>query len=256
MPAQAFGVQLWLAYALATWSFVIYTTILFYSVLYDNQFVKFGPNASLNFLYLSIDSWSKWWALVAFIMATQALKVLADEIISPWIINTVMDHKGEGPDLRYHEVQAVCQTYYFFSATVQFVSISVTVAQLDLVLVLITTDLLVSAYTTHVFIHAKTQSHPGLGLVPPPRETRAPLALGFTGTVAPVTPPNLSARGVPGPSSSPRDAYEPAPLPPLSAHAACPLLSPHAAYEPDPRPPRPVRVRLNVQPCAPARVQM
>jgi len=157
MAAQAFGAQLWLAYALATWSLAVYTTILLYSLLYDNQFVKFGPNASLNFLYMKVDDWSKWGLLVVFIVTTQVLKVLADEIISPWILNTVMDHKGAGPEMRYREVQAVCQTYYFFSATVQFVSISVTVAQLDLVLVLIATDLLVSAYTTHVFIRAKSQ---------------------------------------------------------------------------------------------------
>jgi len=43
---------------------------------------------------------------------------------------------------------------------VQFVSISVTVAQLDLVLVLIATDLAVSAYTTHVFLCAKPAAPP------------------------------------------------------------------------------------------------
>jgi len=156
MAAQAFTAQLRLACVLAAWTLSVYMAILFYSVFYDNKFVQFGPSASLHFLYLRVDGWAKWAVLVLFIVTTQVLKVMANEIISPWILNTLMDHKDAGPAMPYREVQYVCQAYYLFSATVQFVSISVSVAQLDLVLVLIATDLLVSAYTTHVFLRAKT----------------------------------------------------------------------------------------------------
>jgi len=107
MTAQAFTAQLRLAGVLEAWTLAVYTVILFYSVLHDNQFVQFGPNASLYFLYLHVDGWGKWAALVLFIAATQVLKVMGNEIISPWIINTVMDHKDAGPAMPYREEQYV-----------------------------------------------------------------------------------------------------------------------------------------------------
>ena len=207
MPAQAFGAQLRLSYVLAAWSVAVYAAILLYSLLFDNQFVRFGPNASLHFLYMDVDAWGKWAALVLFIVATQVLKVLADEIISPWIMNTVMDHKGEGPEMRYRDVQAVCQTYYFFSATVQFVSISVTVAQLDLVLVLIATDLLVSAYTTHVFIRAKSPSLPT-------RAPREPCAADADAPAALCLSPRVVAEAEACPPRPPRVSEACPPRPP------------------------------------------
>jgi len=170
MGAHAFSrsMKLQLTGVLALWIFTVYTAIALYSSLYDNQFVQFGPNARLHVVYIAVNTWAKWGGLTFFIIVTQIVKVFADEVISPWILNSVMDHKcsdlaqssatdcpARQESWRRAHVQAVCQTYYLFSASVQFINISITVAQLDLVAVLISTDLLVSLYTTQAFLDAK-----------------------------------------------------------------------------------------------------
>ena len=167
MPSgqQAFASQRHISYILLTWIVIVFSSIVSYSVLYDNNFLQLGPNNTLHFLYIAIDTWPKWVALTIFVVLTQILKVLADEIVSPWILNTIMDHKStevttSAMTVTYTEAQCICQTYYLFAASVKFITISITISQIDLVTVLIVTDIVVSLYTTHHFLRAKVSGPP------------------------------------------------------------------------------------------------
>lgn len=162
MPSgqQAFASQRHISYVLLSWILTVFSCIVLYSILYDNNFLQLGPNDTLHFVYIAIDTWPKWVGLTTFVVVTQILKVLADEIVSPWIINTIMDHKStevttSAMTVTYTEAQCICQTYYMFAASVKFITISITISQIDLVTVLIVTDIIVSIYTTHHFLRAK-----------------------------------------------------------------------------------------------------
>lgn len=169
---QAFVSQRQTAYVLATCIALVAVALALYSALYDNTFLHIGPNDTLLFMRIKIDSWSKWTALTAFVVVTQGLKVLADEIISPWIVNTIMDHKCVSVAFGYRDAQLICQTYYLFASTVKFITISITISQIDLVAVLIATDMLVSVYTTHCYLKCKTtqQASCFTHAPPPPSE--------------------------------------------------------------------------------------
>ena len=120
-------------------------------------FFNFGPNPNVNFIGVVVDNWTKWSQLMMFTIVTQSLKMLADEIISPWIINTIMDDKSkiQNDNINYYKSQFICQTYYLFSAIVKFIQIGISITQLDFVLVYISTDLIISLYTTHMYLKSK-----------------------------------------------------------------------------------------------------
>jgi len=151
MQALAFSIQKQFSYVLLVWIFFVLSGFVIYS-LNDTGFVKWGPNKSLFFLDIMIDTWQKWAGLIVFIMITQTLKVLADEIISPFIINTIMDHKEKEMVFSYSVSQFICQVYYIFSGIAKVIHVSIAMSQVDCILVVLLTDLIISTYTTHIFL--------------------------------------------------------------------------------------------------------
>jgi len=107
-----------------------------------------------------IDTWVEWLALILFIIITQTLKVLADEIISPFIINTIMDHKEKEMLFSYKESQVICQTYYIFSGITKIIHVSIAISQIDCIIVVLLTDLVISTYTTDIFLRNKKSQKP------------------------------------------------------------------------------------------------
>lgn len=155
--SQPFKCQKETSYVLIAWLLLVFGTVVFYSCINkDFTYFKYGPNSSLSFLGIKITTWPEWGVLLSFSTLTQAFKVFSDEVISPWIINTVMDHKaGKIENFSYFEIQLICQTYYAFSATVKFIQIAITFSQIDMVLAFIATDIIVSFYTTRQFLIKK-----------------------------------------------------------------------------------------------------
>ena len=148
-----------ISYLLVIWMGLMVIGLVVYSTS-DLDLFKWGPNISLLFLDIVIDTWTKWAALIIFITITQILKVFADEIISPFILNTIMDHKEKEMFFSYFETQIICQTYYTFSAFTKIIYVSIAISQIDCILVVIFTDIIVSIYTTHDFLRNKTyQKH-------------------------------------------------------------------------------------------------
>ena len=121
-------------------------------------FFNVGPSKTVHFVGIVIDNWGKWYLMMGFTIVTQILKMLADEIISPWIINTIMDDKSNDCNLQYYESQAICQTYYLFSAMVKIVQISISITQIDFIIVFIMTDIIISIYTTHMYLKSKNKT--------------------------------------------------------------------------------------------------
>jgi hypothetical protein len=147
------------SYLLLAWICVILIGVVIYSVS-DTGLVQWGPNKSLFFLDIIIDTWQKWIALILFIMITQTLKVLADEIISPFIMNTIMDHKEKELHFSYSESQFICQSYYIFSGIAKVIHVSIAMSQVDCILVVLLTDVVISTYTTHIFLKNKISQEP------------------------------------------------------------------------------------------------
>jgi hypothetical protein len=122
----------------------------------ESKFFHFGPSAELKSAGILIDTWMKWAFLMFLVCVTQSVKVCADETISPWIINNVMDDdKDILTDITPFEIQGMCQLYYFFSAIVSFINVVIYTTQIDFVLALVLIDLLVSFFTTRHYIQKK-----------------------------------------------------------------------------------------------------
>jgi hypothetical protein len=150
----AFSAQKQCACVLATWLFVVLLMVVTCTA-HGGNYLRWGPDAALVVFGLVIDTWVKWGFLMCFVLVTQSLQVLSDETISPFILNTIMDHKDHTTLFSYAESQMICQSYYLFSAVAKLVHVAIAISQVDFVIAVIATNIMVSCYTTHVFLQAK-----------------------------------------------------------------------------------------------------
>lgn len=122
----------------------------------ESSFFRVGPSQTLTIAGVCVDTWGKWVLFMLIIATTQTVKVLADELISPWIIINVMDTtKRTILNLTQVEVHLMCQTYYLFSGIVSFVKVMVYISQIDFVAILIMVDCVVSFITTRHYLDGK-----------------------------------------------------------------------------------------------------
>jgi len=95
----AFSTQKQCAYVLAVWLLAVLLMVATCTAQ-AGDYLRWGPAPGLQVFALQIDTWEKWGCLMCFVLVTQGLQVLSDEIISPFILNTIMDHKDRTTLLR------------------------------------------------------------------------------------------------------------------------------------------------------------
>jgi len=154
--ALAFSGQKTCACVLFAWLLVVLSMVAACTAQ-AGGYLRWGPDAGLWVFGLQIDTWAKWAGVMCFVLVTEGLQVLSDEIISPFILNTIMDHKDRTIWFSYAESQMICQCYYLFSAVSKLVHVAIAISQVDFIVAVIATDIIVSCYTTHIFLQAKTQ---------------------------------------------------------------------------------------------------
>lgn len=161
---KAFNCQGKVAGCLGMWLLSIMGYMIYLNGNDEILFFKIGPNKNVKFIGIVIDTWEKWNLLIIFTAVTQSLKMFADEIISPWIINTIMDEKTiiDNRNIDYYRTQTICQTYYLFSAIVKIFQVSISITQIDFVMVYIFTDIAISIYTTDMYLKSKTSEYSSL----------------------------------------------------------------------------------------------
>jgi len=142
------------------WIFTVVVLCVLYNVYCEqSDFFRFGPSSRLEFFGIKIHTWGRYTCCVGFLVLTQALKVFADETISPFIINEIMQNSpGEttiADNFTYMELQRLCQSYYVFSGIAKLVTVFVSLTRIDLIMSILITDVFISVYTTDRFLKIK-----------------------------------------------------------------------------------------------------
>ena len=61
--------------------------------LLDTKFMTFGPSQNTVFMGVTLDTWYKWYMVAAFTFINTSINDFMSDAISPWILNTITDHK-------------------------------------------------------------------------------------------------------------------------------------------------------------------
>jgi hypothetical protein len=124
--------------------------------IFGSEYMRIGPSDTLTYLGMRIDTMSRYLFVVGFVVISTAINDFASDAISPWIQNTVMDHKSRTIPYTKFTIMFITQTWSLYCGTMSVASIALVFAQFDLIMIRLIVDLFVNQYTIRRFLANKT----------------------------------------------------------------------------------------------------
>jgi hypothetical protein len=124
--------------------------------LLNTTFMTLGPSDATIFMGVTLNTWYKWGLVAAFTFINTSVNDFVSDALSPWILNTITDHKTRF--IPYSKVVCliITQTWSVYCNIMSVFGIFLAMSQIDFVLIRMVADLIVNAYTTTKFMRPKT----------------------------------------------------------------------------------------------------
>lgn len=142
---------------LFSWLTILITLIAVMSYNDGNVHTNIGPNDSLIIFGTTINTYSKYAAVVVLCICNSAFRTINLNIIHPWIINNIQDTKIYFKVNTYYayEITAIHAVYGFID---WYFYMNIILSQIDLFFVEMIVDLTMALLTTRHYLRIKTLS--------------------------------------------------------------------------------------------------
>jgi hypothetical protein len=143
------------AVALVCWLLLVLAVFKEIGML-DSKFMTLGPSNDTVFMGVVLNTWYKWGLVAAFTFINTSVNDFMSDALSPWILNTITDHKTRFIPYRKLVCLSITQIWSAYCNIMSVFAIFLAMSQIDFVLIRMTADLTVNAYTTTKFLRDKT----------------------------------------------------------------------------------------------------
>lgn len=123
--------------------------------LLDTKFMSMGPSDKTVFMGLILDTWYKWSMVATFTFVNTSINDFMSDAISPWILNTITDHKTRFLPYRKSTCLLISQLWSIYCNVMSVFGLFLAMTQIDFVLIRMMADLLVNIYTNLRFMRNK-----------------------------------------------------------------------------------------------------
>ncbi len=142
---------------LMLWLVVVMT--LFKDIgLLDTSFMTFGPSSTAKFMGVVLDTWYKWGMVAWFTLVNTSVNDFMSDAISPWILNTITDHKSKYIPYPRYVCLLISQMWSIYCNLMSVFGMFLAMTQIDFVLIRMLADLTVNTYTNLKFMRNKEYS--------------------------------------------------------------------------------------------------
>lgn len=130
--------------------------LLFWDIgLFGGQYMRMGPSKETIFMHIILDTWYKWGLVACFTALNTCINDFMSDAISPWLLNTVTDHKTRYIQYPKYQCLMISQMWSFYCGIMGVVGMMISLTQIDFVLIRLVCDLLVNFYTNYKFLRYK-----------------------------------------------------------------------------------------------------
>ena len=123
--------------------------------LLDTKFMNWGPSANTVFMGMVLDSWYKWSMVACFTLVNTSINDFMSDAISPWILNTITDHKTRYLPYTKCTCLAISQLWSIYCNVMSVFGLFLAMTQVDFVMIRMVADLTVNVYTNLRFMKNK-----------------------------------------------------------------------------------------------------
>jgi hypothetical protein len=123
--------------------------------LLDTKFMSMGPSDKTVFMGMVLDTWYKWGLVAAFTFVNTSINDFMSDAISPWILNTITDHKTRFLPYAKATCLVISQLWSVYCNVMGVFGLFLAMTQVDFVLIRMAADLTVNVYTNLRFMRNK-----------------------------------------------------------------------------------------------------
>ncbi len=126
--------------------------------LLDTTFMQFGPSDTAKFMGVVLDTWYKWGMVAAFTLVNTSMNDFMSDAISPWLLNTITDHKSRYIPYPKYICLGISQMWSVYCNLMSVFGMFLAMTQMDFVLIRMLADLTINSYTNLKFMRHKEYS--------------------------------------------------------------------------------------------------
>jgi len=142
---------------LMTWLVIV--VVLFKDIgLLDTKFMTVGPSTTAVFMGITLDTWYKWNMVATFTFINTSINDFMSDAISPWILNTITDHKTKYLPYSKWTCLWITQMWSVYCNIMSVFGLFLAMTQVDFVMIRMIADLTVNMYTNLKFMRNKVTS--------------------------------------------------------------------------------------------------
>lgn len=123
----------------------------------DDVYFRIGPHIDLKILSVAVDTWTRWWALVAFLSLMGLSDVLTEELADPILTFTIYNpDKKRIVEFGKNELQLFANLTYLTSSVKRVMLVLVQISQFDLAIVHVVVTELATVFTIRTLLNEKS----------------------------------------------------------------------------------------------------
>ena len=126
--------------------------------LLDTSFMQFGPSGTAKFMGVVLDTWYKWGMVALFTLVNTSMNDFMSDAISPWLLNTITDHKSRYIPYPKYVCLGISQMWSIYCNLMSVFGMFLAMTQIDFVLIRMMADLTINTYTNLKFMRHKEYS--------------------------------------------------------------------------------------------------
>jgi hypothetical protein len=123
--------------------------------LLDTKFMSWGPSDKTVFMGMVLDTWYKWGMVAAFTFVNTSINDFMSDAISPWLLNTITDHKTRFLPYSKSTCLVISQLWSIYCNVMSVFGLFLAMTQVDFVMIRMSADLMVNFYTNLRFMRNK-----------------------------------------------------------------------------------------------------
>jgi len=123
--------------------------------LLDTKFMSWGPSDKTVFMGMVLDSWYKWGMVAIFTFVNTSINDFMSDAISPWLLNTITDHKTKFLPYSKGTCLVISQMWSVYCNVMSVFGLFLAMTQVDFVMIRMAADLMVNCYTNLRFMRNK-----------------------------------------------------------------------------------------------------
>jgi len=123
--------------------------------LLETKFMTMGPSPNTVFMGVVLDTWHKWGLVAWFTLVNTSINDFMSDALSPWILNTITDHKTRYIPYSKGMCLLIAQLWSVYCNIMGVFGLFLAMTQVDFVLIRMGADLTVNMYTNMKFMRDK-----------------------------------------------------------------------------------------------------